>query len=167
LARSLAEALRDHTAEPVDVEVVEAAALLHDIAKGRCLETGGDHSVEGGRLLKRLGFAEIASLVEQHVILARWDPEGRVHEAEILNYSDKRVLHEDVVSLQERLRDLIIRYGRGNPAAEAAIQANGRAIEAMERKIFSRLPFGPEKLAEVGEERLHSAPSAGRKRPAG
>jgi putative nucleotidyltransferase with HDIG domain len=149
LARRLAEALREHAHERVDAERVEAAALLHDIAKARCLKTGRDHSADGGELLRGLGLETIAALVEQHVRLREWEPEGRVSEAEILNYCDKRVLHEEVVTLEERFRDLAARYGRGDPSAEAAIRRNERAARGVERKIFDRLPFGPEKIAEV------------------
>ena len=148
LARRLAEALREFAHECVDAERVEAAALLHDIAKARCLKSGRDHSADGGELLRGLGLESIAVLVEQHVRLREWDPEGRVSEAEILNYCDKRVPHEEVVTLEERFRDLCARYGRGDAAAEAAIRRNERASRRVERKIFDRLPFGPESVCE-------------------
>lgn len=146
IARRLAESLRDNGGEAVDVAAVEAAALLHDIAKARCLVTRGDHAAEGGELLRGLGLPEIASLVERHVALGVWERGGPVVEAEILNYADKRVLHEDVVSLAERYQDLITRYSQGVPLAEARIRDGWRATEALEQKIFARLPFGPEQL---------------------
>ena len=71
--------------------------------------------------------------------------EGVVEE-EILNYSDKRVRHEDVVTLSERFQDLIVRYGRGNPFVEDAIRQNWRVTEAVEQKLFSRLPFTPDDI---------------------
>lgn len=148
VARFIAEALRDG-GEPVDVALVEAAALLHDIAKAPCLESHLDHAAEGGRVLRALGFAEIAAIVERHVHLGDWDPAGPVTAAEIVNYADKRVLYLDVVSLSERFRDLIARYGRGHRDFEERIRRNGAIMEAVESKIFGRLPFGPERIAAL------------------
>jgi HD superfamily phosphodiesterase len=127
----------------VDVGLVEAAALLHDIAKAACLH-GGDHAQEGAGLLRTLGYPEVASLVARHVELGTWRPAGQVTEAEILNYSDKRVRHEEVVSLRERFEDLVERYGGRSPGAEGRIRQNWRITEELEAKIFRRLPFGPE-----------------------
>jgi uncharacterized protein len=143
VARQLAESLRRFAGESIDVHLVEAAALLHDIAKSTSLATRRDHAAEGGEVLKAMGYGRIAVLVEKHVHLGNWDPAGRVVEEEILNYSDKRVRHEDIVSLAERFRDLIVRYGRGDPVVEDAIRQNWRVTEAIEKKLFSRLPFAP------------------------
>jgi len=129
--------------------LVEASALLHDIAKAACLE-GGDHAKEGAELLAVLGYPEVASLVARHVELGPWEPEGQVTEAELLNYSDKRVCHEDVVSLQERFVDLVKRYGQRGPGAERRIRKNWQMTERLEAKIFRDLPFGPD--AVRGEE---------------
>ena len=146
VARRLAAALREYADEPVDVPLIEAAALLHDIAKSSSLATRRDHAIEGGEVLKAMGYGRIAVLVERHVHLGSWDPAGRVVEEEILNYSDKRVRHEDVVTLSERFQDLIVRYGRGNPFVEDAIRQNWRVTEAVEQKLFSRLPFTPDDI---------------------
>jgi putative nucleotidyltransferase with HDIG domain len=143
VARRLAEALRLR-GEPIDPDRVEAAALLHDIAKAECLDSFRDHAREGGDLLRSLGFPELGALVEKHVDLGAWDPEGPVTEAELLNYSDKRVRHEEVVSLDERFDDLMERYGKKSEGAEARIRENWRIVVALERKIFGRLPFGPD-----------------------
>jgi hypothetical protein len=67
--------------------------------------------------------------------------------AELVNYADKRVLYVRVVSLPERFRDLIARYGRGRTDLEERIRRNWATMEAVEAKIFGRLAFGPEDLA--------------------
>lgn len=143
VARRLGEALRQFDGESVDLCLLEAAALLHDIAKASCLANHKDHAVEGGRLLRALGLPRVADLVERHVELGQWRQEGCVTEAEILNYSDKRVRHEEVVSLTDRFLDLLERYGKRAPQAEGRIRDNWQDTEAVERKIFGRLPFGP------------------------
>jgi putative nucleotidyltransferase with HDIG domain len=146
IARGIAEALRER-GEPVDVGLVEAAALLHDIAKAPCLESRLDHAAEGGRVLRGLGLEAVAAIVERHVHLGDWDPLGPVTGAELVNYADKRVLYVQVVSLPERFRDLIVRYSRNRTDIEERIRRNWAAMEAVEAKIFGRLPFGPDEVA--------------------
>ena len=149
VARHVAEALRGK-GEEVDVRLVEAAALLHDIAKAPCLASRLDHAAEGGRVLRELGLAATADIVERHVHLGDWNPRGPVTAAEIVNYADKRVLYEDVVSLEVRFRDLIERYGRGHREFEERIRRNWATMEAVEAKIFGRLAIGPGDLAAGG-----------------
>jgi len=149
VARDIAEALRDH-GETVDIGLIESAALLHDIAKAPCLESRLDHAAEGGRVLRELGLEAIAAVVERHVQLGDWDPRGPVTGAELVNYADKRVLHDRLVSLPERFRDLIVRYSRGRTDIEERIRRNWATMEAVEAKIFGRLPIDP---ADVGARR--------------
>jgi len=146
IARRLARGLSEHAAEPVDVALVEAAALLHDIAKAPCLGSRLDHALEGGRVLRAIGLADIGAIVERHVALGPFDPHGPVTEAEIVNYADKRVRFEEVVSLEERFLDLIERYGGRRSDLEGLIRGNWEVMEAVEAKIFSRLPFGPDEV---------------------
>jgi putative nucleotidyltransferase with HDIG domain len=143
VARRIAEGLVAG-GERVDVGLVAAAALLHDIAKAPCLESRLDHAAEGGRVLRELGLDAVAAVVERHVQLGDWDPRGPVTSAELVNYADKRVLYVRVVSLPERFRDLIVRYGRGHAELEDRIRRNWATMEAVEEKIFARLPFGPD-----------------------
>jgi uncharacterized protein len=149
VARRIAEALHER-GEAVDVGLIEAAALLHDIAKAPCIESHLDHAAEGGRVLRELGLDAVAAIVERHVHLGDWNPRGPVTGAEVVNYADKRVLYIRVVSLPERFRDLIVRYSRGRTDIEERIRRNWATMEAVEAKIFGRLPFGP---ADVGELR--------------
>jgi hypothetical protein len=79
--------------------------------------------------------------------------------AELVNYADKRVLYIEVVSLPERFRDLIARYSRGRTDIELRIRRNWATMEAVEAKIFGRLPFGP------GEITTRPAVARGRLRP--
>lgn len=147
VARLLAEGVRAGGDIAVDVTLAEAAAMLHDIAKAACMESRLDHAAEGGRILRRLGLDGVADIVERHVHLGAWDPAGPVTEAEIVNYADKRVRFEEVVSLETRFRDLLRRYGRSRDGIEARIRENWAVMEAVELKIFSRLPIEPAQLA--------------------
>lgn len=146
VARRLAESLCRHECESLDVSLLEAGALLHDIAKAECLTNQRDHALEGGRVLRELGHGDIAEIVERHVELGPWQADGPVTEAELLNYADKRVRHEEVVSLADRFDDLLVRYGGSSERAANRIRRNRQVMEALEAKIFRRLPFGPEDL---------------------
>lgn len=150
LAVRLTCALREAGHPALDVGLVETAALLHDVAKAKCLATLGDHAADGARLVRERGFSAVAELVARHVELGPWDPDGEPCEAEILNYCDKRVQHERVVGLDERFGDLIERYAAGNPRAESRIRRNWSVTRALERKLFRELPFGPAELDRAG-----------------
>ncbi len=147
VARRLLEALERWDDVTLDRSLVEAGALLHDVAKAECLVSRKDHAVEGARILRERGLEAVAPLVERHVNLGNWDPEGPITEVEILNYSDKRVRHEEVVTLRERFLDLLDRYGK-TPQSEARILHNWRCTVAVERKIFAKLPIDPDDLME-------------------
>jgi len=153
VSRALGTWLADLGGERLDVALLESAALLHDLAKARCLGSRRDHAREGAQILLGLGYPEVADVVGQHVELRGFRQEGPVTEAEVLNYSDKRVRHEDVVSLEERFLDLLERYGRGNPEVERRIRSNWALTEDLERKLFARLPFGPERILELAARR--------------
>jgi hypothetical protein len=74
---------------------------------------------------------------------------GRYSEKEIVFYADKRVNHDKIVSLTERLDYLIERYGGNQKGLEDAIRMNFDLCKAVEKKLFTRLDFGPESLASL------------------
>jgi putative nucleotidyltransferase with HDIG domain len=131
------------TGKPLSLEMVTAGALMHDIAKTICLSEGGDHAARGEEICRKNQLEEIADLVGEHVNLKRFDPEGAILEKEIVYYADKRVTHDRIVTLKERLEDLFQRYGKGNRNLEKRIAANFRLCQDVEQKLFARLPFRP------------------------
>lgn len=143
VALRIALALNRAAGEALDLALLEAGALLHDVKKPHTIQNGGDHALLGGERATELGFAELAPLIARHVDLGEWSTEGPVTESELLNYADKRIRHEELVSLDERFADLLERYGKHERARER-IRLHWDTMRAVERKIFSRLPFGPE-----------------------
>lgn len=131
--------------ETVNLGLIEAGALLHDIRKIHSINDGGNHARQGADFVSSLGYTELAPLVLRHVNLGEWDPKGRVDEAEIINYADKRVRHEEIVSLQERFVDLLERYGVCE-GSRARILRLREEMEMLEAKLFANLPFGPEEI---------------------
>jgi uncharacterized protein len=118
----------------IDRSLVTAAALLHDITKTRSLETRERHDETGAALLRELGYPRVAWIVEQHVIFTGFLPDGPVEEREIVYYADKRVMHERIVSLEERVHDLIARYGK-TPEIMELITSNRDFVMSLERKL--------------------------------
>lgn len=136
LVMDVALAIADHVKSGVAInrDLVMAAALLHDITKTRSLETKERHAATGGRLLRELGFTAVAEIVEQHVIIGKVDLQGALEEREIVYYADKRVMHDKIVSIEERLRDLVDRYGLTEEIIRSIFN-NRDLIFAIERKI--------------------------------
>jgi putative nucleotidyltransferase with HDIG domain len=131
----------------LDMALVEAGALLHDIAKTECLKTKKRHTERGAEILIERGFPRLAEIVAQHVRLS--DGHGNrksVSEVEIVHYADKRVLHEDIVDLFTRFEDLKTRYGR-TPRERELIEALYADSLKQEAKLFRLLPFAPQELS--------------------
>jgi putative nucleotidyltransferase with HDIG domain len=130
--------------------LVISGALLHDIAKTPCLNTSSDHAKEGGAICRRHGYPEIAAVVEQHVLLWEYDPdryaEGRFTAREIVYYADKRVRHNVVVHLDQRLEYILEHYGKGHPSRHALIRENFKKCISLEQHLFRWLPFAPHDL---------------------
>ena len=146
-------------------ELIQAAALLHDITKTRSFRTQEAHAETGAHLLAGLGYPEVGHIVGQHVRLNRYVAESVPTEAEIVNYADKRVLHDRIVSLGERMGYILERYGQ-EPDRKRHILLLWEKTRELEGRLFSRLPFGPDDLsrllsAEVPGPTLcgHEAPS--------
>ena len=126
----------------LDLRLVEAAALLHDIGKMSGLETGENHAELGARMLDGIVAAPVARIVEEHVYLDISQTAGPLTESLIVNYSDKRVKHDRVVSVRERYEDLIERYAK-SPLQARRLRGKLDLYVALERTIFSHLSIAP------------------------
>lgn len=96
----------------IDVPTVRASAMLHDIAKTYSIKHGGNHSqLGGGWVAEFTGNPAIACGVTHHVY---WpfdmDIEKYFTPLAVI-YADKRVRHNNIVTIESRFRDLIKRYG--------------------------------------------------------
>ncbi len=124
---------------PLNRNLVLTGAVLHDITKTRSITTKERHDSTGKKLLVEKGFPETGNIVGQHV---RVDPHidpSVVTESEIVNYADKRVVHDTVVPLDERMAYILERYGK-TPAHCSRIKEMWREAETIEQKIWRRIP---------------------------
>ena len=108
-----------------------------------------------------MGYPHLAQVVREHVHLDGniLDPRP-LREAEVVNYADKRVLHEAVVTLEVRFADLKERYG-GPPGALARIKVTEARTRALEEKIFASLALHPSNLLHLNHCRRESWENCG------
>lgn len=114
---------------PVDLRLIEAGALLHDI--GRSVTHGVDHGVIGAEIVRSLGLdEEVARIVERHVGagipaeeaaglgLPRRDYIPSTLEEKIVCYADKLARGSQRMSYKEALKEFMEILGKDHPAIE-------------------------------------------------
>ncbi len=146
IASLIARGLRE-AGDNLSLDLVTAGALMHDIAKTRSLKTKENHSATGSEICLQNRLDELAEIVAQHVVLKNFSKEGPVLEKEIVYYADKRVNHDKIVSLEERLAYLIKQYGNGDETLIRRMGKNFDLCKQVENKLFSKLRFAPEDVA--------------------
>jgi putative nucleotidyltransferase with HDIG domain len=127
---------------------IRAAALLHDITKTRSFKTREDHALTGGNYLSELGYPEIGNLIRQHVKLDTYSEDGTISEAEVLNYADKRVMHDEIVDLDRRMDYIMERYAQ-TAADRERIKMLWQKTKEIENKLFKELSFVPDDLTRL------------------
>lgn len=132
----------------LNAKMIRSAALLHDITKTRSFNTGEDHAFTGGQFLTDRGYPEVGDLVRQHVVLDEYSATKIPVEAEIINYADKRVLHDEIVDLDRRLDYILERYAKKAEHRKRIYLLWGKT-KHLENRIFSDLPFSPETLNRI------------------
>ena len=140
----------NRTGSRLNIPLILAGALLHDIAKTRSLHEGGDHVEMGRRMVLEMGYPEVAWVVGSHV---DGDPgvADRIDEAAVVNYADKRVQHDRIVPLKERFEDLLARYGK-TPERCGRIEEMERNVERLEGEICSRISLSPDDVGKMAED---------------
>ncbi len=95
LSRFLAEKLNEVCCR-LDLDLVSAAALLHDVAKGR-----PGHAKEGSLLLSEMGYPGVADIVACHMDIILNDDDS-ISEKEIIYLADKMIWGEQRVPIEVR-----------------------------------------------------------------
>lgn len=133
-----------------NLQLVLAGALLHDIAKTHCLNNKCNHARLGGDICIELGYTDIGEIVREHVMLCDFSPnryqQGKFMAKEIVYYSDKRVMHDTIVSLDERLDYIIEYYGNNSEKRHRLIRKNFQLCRDIEEHLFSFINFAPDDL---------------------
>lgn len=123
----------------INLRLLEAAALLHDIGKPTGLRGGHEteisHGKIGAEMLRKMGYPELAETAACHMFDTIFKPNKlNTWEKKLVYYADKRVNHDKRVNLEERLGYLINRYPQG---ADMFRRAKPMLLE-MERDIFEK-----------------------------
>ncbi|MDR3518183.1 MAG: NTP transferase domain-containing protein [Azospirillaceae bacterium] len=116
---------------PLDIDLVLAGALLHDVAKGMT-----NHAAIGAAIVERLGFPRVARLVADHSNPAVAD--GDLDERGIVYLADKLVCGDRVVSIAERFQRGMARFADDRAALCGAAQRM-QAAERIASIIEARL----------------------------
>lgn len=112
----------------LDIPLLEAAALLHDLAKGE-----PDHARAGARLLDELGFGIVAGPISTHMDITITEGET-INAAEVLYLADKMVQGERRLSPEERFRAKMERYA-GDPDILDIITGRLKTALSIQRRI--------------------------------
>ncbi len=161
LAKILAEGLEKAGIE-VDSELAYLGGLIHDFVRVVDFKTlapdlgsaedqvfwktlrekysGCHHADVGADILRKRGEGVLARIVKCHKFSALGTPEGpQTWEEKLVYYADKRVKHDQIVSLEERLDEGWQRHF-GDQKRTTEEEATRKAVFALEREIFSHLP---------------------------
>jgi len=141
-AEAMAAALKQAGAA-LDLDLVRAAGLLHDIAK-----TQKDHAAAGAALLKTLGYPRVAAAVAVHMDLET-GPDQPLDEAQLVFLADKLLEGERLEGLAARQARKLAKYGQEGPARAVIARRFETAewIAAKVERVTGR------RLAEVLAER--------------
>jgi uncharacterized protein len=132
----------------VDLDLIRASCLLHDIGKYPCIVDGTRyHDIRGEQILSHEGYGAVARVVGQHVVL-RTELDAPIAEEHVLFYSDKRVVHDGLVSLDKRFEYLQETYGKTPGAIERLLLMKADTMR-LEKRIFLLLDFEPQDVCHL------------------
>ncbi|MEG6616164.1 NTP transferase domain-containing protein [Peptococcaceae bacterium 1198_IL3148] len=127
----------------LDIDLINAAALLHDVAKGQ-----PNHADTGAKIIKRLGYDEVAAIVACHNDIELY-ADDFLTEAEIVYLADKLVKGDRVVSLEERFKEAKERYAH-SPEIMAQILIRQQRAVTIDRRIKDILSNGKVETWNIG-----------------
>lgn len=152
VSRVAAEAARVLAASGVgvDPQLVEVAALMHDVDKLETRDHGQQHGLLGARWMAERGFPELAEPIASHPIGCLLDPSRspRGWAAVAVAVADRRVA-QGFLSIDERIDDLTRRY----PDFSADLEAARRPAHAMQADLAAAAGLSVDEL----EARLQAA----------
>ncbi|PTW62848.1 CTP:molybdopterin cytidylyltransferase MocA [Breoghania corrubedonensis] len=112
LALALATAL-NRAGLCLDIPRIRAAALLHDIAKGRA-----HHAAFGAQMIRTFGFPALSAIIEHHMALPARP--SIIDETAVVYLADKLVAGEKQVTLEQRFAPALKRFAADETALAGA-----------------------------------------------
>lgn len=117
----------------LDLDLISAAALLHDIAKGE-----SQHARTGGQILREMGYPRVADIVAAHVDILLHEGQ-EIDESQVVYLSDKMTQGEQYVAdFKPRFE---AKLGQFSHAPEIQRNITGRLENALEiqRRVETKL----------------------------
>jgi hypothetical protein len=129
-----------------DGDHLVAAACLHDIGYAPELQATGAHQIDGAVYVRSFGHERLAGLVAHHSA-ARYELEMRGLGPELLTFPSEQsdvtaaLTYCDLttgptgvpMALEDRLFEVVRRYGLGSLVAQALLKARPELMEAVQR----------------------------------
>ena len=133
----------------VDPLLAQRGGLLHDLAKlsaKRPENRGANHAILAAQILAERGLSELAEIARRHQLGNLGDPilAPRTWEEKLVNLADKLAEGPRLVTPQERLSDLQLRY----PNDQKLILDSTAAVQSLINGVSSQLNLTPEELLE-------------------
>ena len=119
----------------INMELVEAAALLHDIDKNVTKREGERHPDTAVRIMKELGFTELVDIIRKHSVHCILNPEltPTTWEEKLVFLSDKMVKYE-LIGVDHRFK--LWYKEQLPPQAVAELDAAYPKVKALEKEIL-------------------------------
>jgi putative nucleotidyltransferase with HDIG domain len=115
----------------LNLELMRAGALLHDVAKGR-----PDHAAVGAEFLRSMDFPRVATVVGAHTELDFSG--GQLDESAIVYLADKLVRGDSPVTLDQRFQIALARFSN-DPHTLHAVQNRMATAQAVAQAVEARL----------------------------
>jgi putative nucleotidyltransferase with HDIG domain len=153
VARAAAQLVAD-AGIPIDLDLVEAAALLHDLDKPLIRRTGEPHGLVAARQLAEMGYPELGPAVASHPVSCLVDDERfpRGWPSVIVAVADRHVAQE-FMTIDQRIDDMLRRH----PDYRRSLEAARRPAHALEQELADAAGLEPDVLVA----RLREAWAAG------
>lgn len=129
----------------MNLDLIKAAALLHDIAKGK-----PSHAQTGADMLMK--YPDVAQIVAEHTDICL-NPTQPLTEKEIIYLTDKLVSEDRIITIRERFAGPLERYKNDSTVTEKIRQRLGNA-EKIQTKIedIIKMPLHDIWKAELGRQ---------------
>ena len=137
VAMFLAKKLKEK-GEKINLELVDAASLLHDLDKHMTFNEDSGHGEKAAEILESLGFAEVAPIVRKHITTTVLRSPLKTWEEKLVYYADMRVKGNKIVTVEERFEYLRERYGKKSEKAMQEINKAEPLVKEIENEILSK-----------------------------
>ena len=130
----------------LDLDLIEAAGLLHDIAR-----TSSNHEKVGENHLRQLGLDRVADIVAVHMHYPGFNPIGQINETDLVCLGDRVCKEDQYVGVEERM-NYVLAKANGNPHSTAIILQKKAELLEYCRRLEEHLGIPLDDLMKGGND---------------